>query len=1400
MVILIVKVKLPVNMQIPGDSLLNNEVSSLEASQSFNWSSTPLGHPSGWPDDLRQAIAAHISNTQTGTLQQYITTEVEVPAKHGVNGQALVNEIEKGEWKFKNIVAQAPVAITIFQGTDFVVELANEAYLQIIDRPHNKFVGRPFFDALPELEGQGIRELLNGVLTTGEAYYGNELGIDIFRYGKKEKRYFNFVYHPLLDTDGKPYGVMVVANDVTEQIVARQQVEESARQFGNLIKQSPVAMTIFRGKDMVIEMANDILLKKIWRRRIEDVRGKKLLDVFPELASQPFPALLQKVYTTGVAHMDTEAEAFVHHDDTGLQRYYLDFEYAPLAETDGTVSGIIITVIDVTEKVETRHKVEEAELRLRLANEAARLGTFDWDLDNEVFSQSQRVAEIYGFESEEQVTHQQLISRFHPGDKHIRDKAVEDSREQGRNLVYEVRIIWPDGSIHWVRTYGKVVFTNGKPSRMYGTVQDITREKEFITLIAENEDRLRIALESAGLGTWDLHLNPVSIFYSPRLSQIFGYDEYKQLSSEEFSNHIYPGDLPLVVKAHQDAMTSGAVNYETRIVWNDGSIHWMRCSGKTLFNEKQEPYRMLGIVMDVTREKNATREIEESEQRLRLATEASALGTFDLDLVSDIVIYSPRYLEIMGYSEHRPWTRKDFYEHIHPADAEVARRALQQALVSGILNYTIRIVWKDGSIHWVKKNGRISYNQAGEPVRMIGTLIDITEERNATAALRESELLLKTISATAPVGLWLTDSAGSCVFVNRIWEEWTGETFEKNMGAGWLAKVPPEDMPGVQVKFTDALINKKYFSAEFRLQVNNYTRWCITEGYPFYNGEGAFMGFAGSVIDITERKNNEIELESKVKKRTEDLKRSEERQRKMIDEIQDYAILLLSKEGIIQNWNKGAEKIKGYTDAEIIGESFKLFYSAEDRAANMPESFLDAAVKHGRAETEGWRIRKDGSRFWASVVITALHDDDDSIIGFTKITRDLTERKIVEEERIQQTLQLSAKNHELVQQKDFVDVILNSSVDIISVFDEQQRYISVNRSFEDLYRVKRGDIIGKRIVEAFHPDKTAVFRGYLDRAMAGETLHGVMHKSPITNRHYESFFIPLKNDEGVYAVLAVAHDNTDILEASEKLEETNAILEEKTEDLQRANAALEKSNSELEQYAYVASHDLQEPLRKIRTYSGILNESLKHTADEASLVTLQKIISSATRMSNLIYDLLNFSRLLNPERHFEKTALNEVFENIISDFELVIEQKNAVIEVGDLPVIEAVPLQMNQLFYNLLNNALKFSMQGRPPVIKVKAEKIHTGTKHSYALLNNNLEYVDISIADNGIGFSQQYAEQIFEVFKRLHTRQVYQGSGIGLALCRRIVLNHQGDIFAEGKENSGSVFHVVLPLQQSRT
>jgi PAS domain S-box-containing protein len=294
----------------------------------------------------------------------------------------------------------------------------------------------------------------------------------------------------------------------------------------------------------------------------------------------------------------------------------------------------------------------------------------------------------------------------------------------------------------------------------------------------------------------------------------------------------------------------------------------------------------------------------------------------------------------------------------------------------------------------------------------------------------------------------------------------------------------------------------------------------------------------------------------------------------------------------------------------------------------------------------------------------------------------------------------------------------------------------------------------------------------------------------------------------VYAILNMAVDVTEGVNERKQVQqqeeryrtlaaELDSRVQERTRDLQRVNESLAKSNAELAQYAYVASHDLQEPLRKIRVFSSMLEE--KANLDETSASLLDRIISSSGRMSQLINDLLEFSRLLNAGKSMQRTDLNEVLKNVLQDFELSIAEKNAQIEADELPVLDAQPLQMNQLFNNLISNAFKFASRDVPLKLVIRSRVL---LPHEVAQLPlphaAGNSYAEISFADNGIGFDQVYAEQIFEVFKRLHSGQSYPGSGIGLALCRKIIENHRGYLYAVSKEGEGTVFHVVLPIKQA--
>jgi signal transduction histidine kinase len=299
------------------------------------------------------------------------------------------------------------------------------------------------------------------------------------------------------------------------------------------------------------------------------------------------------------------------------------------------------------------------------------------------------------------------------------------------------------------------------------------------------------------------------------------------------------------------------------------------------------------------------------------------------------------------------------------------------------------------------------------------------------------------------------------------------------------------------------------------------------------------------------------------------------------------------------------------------------------------------AAERGKATHEGWRVRKNGTRFWGSIVITALHNDKGEIIGFSKVTRDLTERKLAE--------------------------------------DKMHLYLT----------------------------------------------------------------------------------------------------------------ELEAQNRELERFAYIASHDLQEPLRKIRTFIDIIRTDI-HDKELVGKF-FNKISASAERMSDLIRSILNYSRLGKEDEAMVYIDLNALLKTVLDDFEVTIQEKTARISSEVLPPIRGIALQINQVFSNLIGNALKFS--DKKPEIKISGKIIESEQISEKPANLQEGKYLEIIFADNGIGFEQQYGKQIFSLFQRLHAKDTYVGTGIGLALCKRIMENHNGFIQAWGVPGQGSQFHLYFPL-----
>lgn len=493
--------------------------------------------------------------------------------------------------------------------------------------------------------------------------------------------------------------------------------------------------------------------------------------------------------------------------------------------------------------------------------------------------------------------------------------------------------------------------------------------------------------------------------------------------------------------------------------------------------------------------------------------------------------------------------------------------------------------------------------------------------------------------------------------------------------------------------------------------------------------------------------------------------------KRMIEEIQDYAIILIDKNGLILNWNKGAEKIKLYSDVEILGKHFSIFYLQADLDSNLPEKLLTQARDTGRAAQEGWRKRKDGTKFWGSITITAIHDDDENVIGFCKVTRDLTDKKITED-----SLRMSEERyHQMIAEVQDYAIILLSTEGIIENWNIGAEKIkgyyareAVGKKFEIFYTEEdRKSGLPARLLSIAKNTGKATQEGWRVRK-DGTKFWGTIVITAIHNREGK-----------IIGFTKVTRDLT-----------AKKIAEEK---LAAYTAELEKQNSELEQFAYVASHDLQEPLRKIQTFTGLIKENF----DDKAFVEryFEKLNRSALRMSELIKSLLNYSRLSKDKERttFNEVHLNDILDEIKTDYELLIEEKNASIISNDLPVIHGNQFQIAQLFSNLIGNSLKFSLE--KPLIHIRSQIISKHNLPRVPEISASDNYYQITFQDNGIGFENKYNELIFSLFQRLHGKQsAYTGTGIGLALCKKIVEMHNGFILANGSPGKGATFTVYLP------
>ena len=690
----------------------------------------------------------------------------------------------------------------------------------------------------------------------------------------------------------------------------------------------------------------------------------------------------------------------------------------------------------------------------------------------------------------------------------------------------------------------------------------------------------------------------------------------------------------------------------------DGSSYWVDTTVVPFMGGDGKPRQYVAIRSDITERKRSEQALKETLARNEAALKELADQKFALDqhaivAVTDvqgtITYVNEKFCAISQYSEgeligqnHRILNSghhsKEFFGQMYHTIAN-----------GKVWHGEIKNRAKDGSSYWVDTT-IVPFNGGdGKPRQYVAIRADVTESKLAAEALvsqalelaqqtdeltrsrqsletqsltLQSEVRYRALLEAAPDAMVISDAQGRIILINAETERLFNYSRGQLIGQPVEILVPerfrekhPQQRQGYTAHPHTRTMDGGLELRGLRKDGSEFPAEIALS--PLETPDGVLM--TAAIRDIS------------VRKLAEDaLRQSEERLRMIVSNAKDYAILMLDPKGIVVSWNEGAERIKGYRADEIIGQHFSRFYTPEDISDGKPAMELETAARDERAEDEGWRIRKDGSRFFANVVITALRDEAGHLRGFGKITRDITERK--------------------------------------------------------------------------------------------------------------------KSDE----------------------------------QLVKTIGELNRSNDELQQFAYVSSHDLQEPLRMVASYTQLLAKRYKGRLDSDADEFIAFAVDGCNRMQGLIQDLLAYSRAGTNGKPLSEVSSDEALQTALSNLRITIADSGALVTRDPLPPLMMDEIQLTQVFQNLVGNAIKYRRTEVPRV-------------HVSATKNGENESI-FSVRDNGLGIAPQYFERIFILFQRLHGRDEFEGTGIGLAICKKILERLGGRIWVESQPEKGSTFYFALP------
>lgn len=733
---------------------------------------------------------------------------------------------------------------------------------------------------------------------------------------------------------------------------------------------------------------------------------------------------------------------------------------------------------------------------------------------------------------------------------------------------------------------------------------------------------------------------------------------------------------------------------------------------------------ILQVSNDMTAITLATDQAKLAELQRGDTLSAGLIGSWIWDVQSDVVIGDKGLANLFNVSEveaKQGLSLQTFTEAIYKEDRSMVEQKINDVLTKGTkFDAEYRTIDRKGKIRWVIARGRVERDHSGTPISFPGIMIDITERKAAEKASIESEARLRFMADSMPQLVWITRPDGYHEYYNQRWYDYTGTQVGSTDGEGWNDLFHPDDQQRAWKHWRHSLRTGEPYEIEYRLynaQAESY-RWVIGRAMPFYGPNEKIEKWYGTCTDIDEQKRNS--------------------QRQLF--IAEASAILTNNASLAKTFqaicHAATKHVADWCMIDMVDEAGEL---TEIGLSGKNGSYT-ASLKKGR---KAFPVKYNDP-----CPVTEVIESGKPLLC-QKMTADIVYQHFSNKERADALIDLEPIS------------MLVVPIEIAGKVTATLTLMNLNRSQ--------------------HLNN--------DDQIAAEDVSERITLSITNRRLYKHSQDELEAKRRLEKQLLFEHEKLEsrVKERTEQLQLTNRGLRDEITKRHQAEMTLkdnavdlERSNKELENFAYVASHDLQEPLRKIQAFGDLLATEYQETLGDGSDY-LDRMRSAASRMSTLIQDLLSFSRVTTQAKLSQEVDLSVVVQDVLSDLETRIEDLDGDVIVDSLPTVKADPTHMRQLLQNLIGNALKFHKPNESPVVHVTSSKPEGSM-------------VEIRVRDNGIGFDAKYLDRIFAVFQRLHGHDAYEGTGIGLAVCRKIVEGYDGTITAESIQNKGSTFIVRLP------